>query len=79
MRPSLKKKSNDDLQPRMELVGVTSFGQKCGLQGKPGGYTRANKFIKWIMNAMTTITPKVEVCNGFFGNWVSRNPGSQRG
>ena len=72
MRPSQKKKSTDSQHPRMELVGVTSFGQKCGLQGKPGGYTRANKFIKWIMSAMTTITPKVEVCNGFFGNWSSR-------
>ena len=69
-RPNHLKRPNANSPDRMELIGITSFGQKCGLNDTPGGYTRVNRFLKWIMYAMTNITPKTEVCNGFLGNWV---------
>lgn len=32
------------------IVGVTSFGQGCGVSGVPGVYTRVSYFIPWIEN-----------------------------
>ena len=67
-RPNNLKRKND-FHERMELVGVVSFGQKCGTPN-PGGYTRTNRFIKWIIDSMTKVTDTAVVCNGFFGNWI---------
>ena len=55
---------------RMEVIGITSYGQKCGLSGIPGGYTRVNHYIKWIMRKMTDTSKVVDVCNGTFGTWI---------
>ncbi|XP_016657710.1 venom protease isoform X2 [Acyrthosiphon pisum] len=34
------------------LVGIVSFGYKCGERGYPGGYTRVTSFIEWIEDNM---------------------------
>lgn len=36
-RPTYLRRDNLE---RMEIIGITSFGQKCALSDKPGGYTR---------------------------------------
>ena len=45
----------------MEVIGITSFGQGCGMKDVPGGYTRVNRYVRWMMHKITDITPKVTV------------------
>ncbi|XP_067095085.1 acrosin [Osmerus mordax] len=35
-------------QDRFYLVGVTSFGEDCGLAKRPGVYTRTSKYVSWL-------------------------------
>nr|XP_020471004.1 transmembrane protease serine 12-like [Monopterus albus] len=35
-------------EERFYVVGVTSFGEKCGLPYKPGVYTRTSRFADWM-------------------------------
>lgn len=37
-----------DISCMFKIVGVTSFGQGCGVIGVPGVYTRVSNFIEWI-------------------------------
>ncbi len=69
-------------ETRFELVGVTSFGARCGQVGVPGGFARASFLLRWIFGMMrrdehdyydddddeTVVT----VCKGFFGKWYDR-------
>ena len=41
----------------------------------PGGYTRVNRYVRWMMHKITDITPKVSVCNGTFGTWIGKRVG----
>ncbi|XP_063216370.1 spaetzle-processing enzyme-like [Bacillus rossius redtenbacheri] len=39
--------------PRYFLIGIVSFGaSRCGATSKPGVYTRASAFMRWIMDNM---------------------------
>uniref|UniRef100_A0A3Q4H0B1 Acrosin n=1 Tax=Neolamprologus brichardi TaxID=32507 RepID=A0A3Q4H0B1_NEOBR len=40
-------------QDRFYLVGVTSFGDECGLPHKPGVYARVSIFSKWLTASQT--------------------------
>lgn len=40
-------------QDRFYLVGVTSFGDECGLPQKPGVYARVSIFSKWLTASQT--------------------------
>ena len=64
-----------DSADRMEVIGITSFGQGCGMKDVPGGYTRVNRYVRWMMHKITDITPKVSVCNGTFGTWIGKRAG----
>ena len=57
----------------MEVIGVTSFGQGCGMKDVPGGYTRVNRYVRWMMHKITDITPEVSVCMGTFGTWIGKS------
>lgn len=37
---------------RWELVGITSYGMKCGSRTFPGIYTRVSVYIPWILCVM---------------------------
>ncbi|XP_038648884.1 uncharacterized protein LOC119963627 [Scyliorhinus canicula] len=47
-RDSCQGDSGGPLICENELQGIVSFGKKCGLQFKPGIYTRITKYIQWI-------------------------------
>ena len=47
----------------------------CGMKDVPGGYTRVNRYVRWMMHKITDITPKVSVCNGTFGTWIGKRVG----
>ena len=64
-----------DSADRMEVIGITSFGQGCGMKDVPGGYTRVNRYVRWMMHKITDITSKVSVCNGTFGTWIGKRVG----
>ena len=34
------------------LVGIVSYGYKCGMQNMPGVYTRVSAYLEWIEDAM---------------------------
>ena len=55
------------------LFGPTVQG--CGMKDVPGGYTRVNRYVRWMMHKITDITPKVSVCNGTFGTWIGKRVG----
>ena len=60
------------------FVGFLLFGptvQGCGMKDVPGGYTRVNRYVRWMMHKITDITPKVSVCNGTFGTWIGKRVG----
>ncbi|CAI5647421.1 unnamed protein product [Oreochromis niloticus] len=42
-------------QDRFYLVGVTSFGEECGLPHKPGVYARVSVFSKWLTASQTAV------------------------
>lgn len=68
LRPAYLRRDN---LPRMEIIGITSFGERCAVTGIPGGYTRVNHYLKWVMTKMTDHDNNVaEVCNGTFGTWI---------
>uniref|UniRef100_A0A3Q0QSU0 Acrosin n=1 Tax=Amphilophus citrinellus TaxID=61819 RepID=A0A3Q0QSU0_AMPCI len=40
-------------EERFYVVGVTSFGEECGLPHKPGVYARASRFVDWLKASQT--------------------------
>ena len=32
----------------------------CGMKDVPGGYTRVNRYVRWMMHKITDITPKAQ-------------------
>lgn len=58
-----------------ELLGITSFGDKCGKIGMPGFYTRASSLIYWLYLEMRKAKKDVTVCKGIFGNWFKQLKG----
>ncbi|XP_026224446.1 transmembrane protease serine 11D [Anabas testudineus] len=41
-------------EERFYVVGVTSFGEECGLPYKPGVYARTSRFADWLKTSQTT-------------------------
>ncbi|CAF0826359.1 unnamed protein product [Brachionus calyciflorus] len=41
-------KDQIDSSSRYVIAGVTSFGDKCGIKGKPGIYVRVSAYLDWI-------------------------------
>ncbi|XP_005732702.1 transmembrane protease serine 12 [Pundamilia nyererei] len=46
-------------QDRFYQVGVTSFGDECGLPHKPGVYARVSIFSKWLTASQTAVAASV--------------------
>ena len=40
---------------RATVVGVTSFGYGCGLQGLYGVYARVDEYLEWIKNTISQL------------------------
>lgn len=36
------------------LIGVTSWGEKCGQKGKPGVYSKVGDIVSWIHDKINT-------------------------
>uniref|UniRef100_A0A3B4ZVS6 Acrosin n=1 Tax=Stegastes partitus TaxID=144197 RepID=A0A3B4ZVS6_9TELE len=56
-------------QEKFYVVGVTSFGEKCGLPHKPGVYARTSRFAGWLKAILSRYydTQVVKMTNvGFF-------------
>ncbi|XP_061590840.1 transmembrane protease serine 11D [Cololabis saira] len=45
-----------DSEERFYVLGVTSFGEKCGLPRRPGVYSRVSKFTDWLKESQTVPT-----------------------
>lgn len=35
---------------RWQIIGIVSWGIRCGEKNKPGVYTRVNEYLPWIMD-----------------------------
>ena len=38
------------------IAGITSYGEGCGLPGKPGVYTRVSMYVDWINRRINAAT-----------------------
>jgi len=45
------------------VVGVTSFGEKCGLPHRPGVYARTSKFADWLKASQVAAAASAAQCN----------------
>ncbi|XP_045501276.1 serine protease snake-like [Colias croceus] len=50
------------------VVGITSFGIKCGQKDKPGIYTKVSSFLNWIEKTVWGTEEKEEVIKSLFKN-----------
>ncbi|KAM6924877.1 transmembrane protease serine 11D [Xenentodon cancila] len=42
-----------DDEEKFYVLGVTSFGEKCGLPRRPGVYSRVSRFVAWLKESQT--------------------------
>lgn len=41
-----------DLNGKLVVAGITSWGRKCSKENKPGIYTNTSSYIDWITDVM---------------------------
>ena len=46
-------------EDRFYVVGVTSFGRKCGLPRRPGVYARTSRFAGWLRGQISSAAHRV--------------------
>ena len=50
-------------EDRFYVVGVTSFGDECGLPHRPGVYARTSRFAGWLKTSQTTSASAAHTLN----------------